>query len=106
MGKIIALILAFCQNAVKGKADKVSGGTANNVLVGNASGNPADSGVAISTLTGKADKVSGGTTNNVLVVDANGNPSDSGHSIDDVITSGIFTGELVDGELRITLTND
>lgn len=72
MGKIIALILAFCQNAVKGKADKVSGGT----------------------------------TDNVLVVDANGNPSDSGHSINDVITSGIFTGELVDGELRITLTND
>lgn len=69
MNEVISLILAFCQNAVKGKASKISGGTANNVLV----------------------------------CDQNGNPKDSGHSIDDVITSGIFTGSLVNGELRINL---
>ena len=106
MGEIISLILAFCQNAVKGKANKISGGTENNVLTCAANGNPKDSGVAISTLTGKADKISGGTINNVCVVNASGNPVDSGHSIDDIITSGIFTGELVNGELRITLTNE
>ena len=69
---VIALILSFVQNAVKGKAAKVSGGT----------------------------------PNNVLVCDANGNPTDSGYSIDDVVTSGIFTGELVNGELHITLSDN
>lgn len=78
---VLSLILAFTQNAVKGKAD-------------------------ISVVNGKADKVSGGTANNVLVCNASGNPADSGYSIDDVITSGIFTGSLVNGELRITLNNE
>ena len=44
---IFSLILAFCQNAVKGKASKISGGTANNVLVCDQNGNPKDSGHSI-----------------------------------------------------------
>ena len=51
---------------------------------------------------GKAKKISGGTIDNVVTCDANGNPKDSGYSINDIITSGIFTGSLVNGELKIT----
>lgn len=51
---------------------------------------------------GKAKKISGGTIDNVMTCDANGNPKDSGYSINDIITSGIFTGSLVNGELKIT----
>lgn len=51
---------------------------------------------------GKAKKINGGTIDNVVICDANGNPKDSGYSINDIITSGIFTGSLVNGELKIT----
>ena len=51
---------------------------------------------------GKAKKISGGTIDNVVTCDANGTPKDSGYSINDIITSGIFTGSLVNGELKIT----
>ena len=57
-------------------------------------------------VSGKAKKISGGTIDNVVTCDANGNPQDSGYSIDDIITSGIFTGSLVNGELKITFTDD
>lgn len=78
---------------ISGKADKVSGGTANNFAALDANGNLKDSGHKHSDyltqhqdITGKADKVSGGTTDNFAALDANGNLKDSGHKHSDYLT--------------------
>ena len=76
------------------KADKVSGGTADNFAALDANGNLKDSGKKASDfltnhqdISGKADKVQNGTENNFAALDANGNLKDSGKKASDFLTN-------------------
>lgn len=76
---------------ISGKADKVSGGTANNFAALDANGNLKDSGhkhsdylTAHQDISGKADKVSSATNGHLAGLNSSGNLTDSG------IASGIF----------------
>ena len=78
---------------VSGKADKVSGGTANNFAALDSSGNLKDSGhkhsdylTSHQDISWKADKVSSATNNNFAALDSNGNLKDSGHKHSDYLT--------------------
>ena len=84
---------------LEGKADKVSGATANNFVSLDANGNIKDSGkkpsdfLTSADIENKADKVSGATANNFAGLDSNGNLKDSGKKASDFLTASDITGK-------------